>query len=195
MSTRTTLLRLAVALSALFNALLTIRLLRRTASQNTSYSYIDDDFPPVLDVPGIDSALELIIQPTVHYQLNGSLADQEWGMLLPEPAVLVRLGPHYRPFAISMLHSLHCLDKLRHSIQEVPRTQIGRIHVEHCANYIRESILCAADTTLEPASKGEIETDDSQAVTRKCRDWTAVYEEIRRNHDQFVKAAVAVLYH
>ncbi|KAL5480769.1 hypothetical protein ACEPAI_9709 [Sanghuangporus weigelae] len=87
-STRTTLLRFAVALLALFNAMLTIRLLRRTSLQSTSYSYIDDDFPPVLDVPGIDSALELVIEPTVHYQLNGSLADQEWGMLLPEPAIL-----------------------------------------------------------------------------------------------------------
>ncbi|KAL5522477.1 hypothetical protein ACEPAG_8493 [Sanghuangporus baumii] len=194
MSARTTLLRLAVALSALFNALLTIRLLGRTSLQSTSYSYIDDDFPPVLDVPGIDTALELVIESTVHYQLNGSLADQEWGMLLPEPAILVRLGPHYRPFAISMLHSLHCLDKLRHSIQEAPRTRIGRIHVEHCANYIRESVLCAADTTLEPTSKGRTNIDDLQAVTRKCRDWTAVYEEIRRNHDQFVKASVAVSY-
>ncbi|KAL5499258.1 hypothetical protein ACEPAH_1776 [Sanghuangporus vaninii] len=96
MSTRTTLLRLAVALLALFNALLTIRLLGRTASQNTSYSYIDDDFPPVLDVPGIDSALELVIEPTVHYQLNGSLADQEWGMLLPEPAVLTSYGTVFK---------------------------------------------------------------------------------------------------
>ena len=155
-------------------------------------AYVGNDFPPILDIPGIDSVVQLVVEPTVHYQLNGSLADQEWALLLPRPAALVRLGPHYRPFAISMLHSLHCLDKLRHSIREPPRTPIGRMHVEHCANYLRESILCAADSTLEPVPKEETDNYGSFSLTRECRNWMAVYEEIQRNHDRFVKASVKV---
>lgn len=141
-------------------------------------------------------------EQTVHYQLNGSDADAEWEMLLPPPVSVVRLGPHFRPFAVSMLHTLHCLDRLRHAIQEKPQTRIGLKHVEHCANYVREAILCGADTRLEPVEpepnlslEPDVGVDGNvNDIERVCRDRTAVYKEIRNNHQVFVDASVTVPY-
>ena len=149
-----------------------------------SLGFINDDFPSQLSVPGVDDNVVLVHEDTRHYQLNGDEADEEWDRLLPSEVRLVRLGPNYRPFAVSMLHTLHCLDRLRQSLLTKPTSSVGRFHVEHCANYIRESILCAADMQLEPES--------DPFVPRVCRDWTAVYAEVLRNHDGFINANVSV---
>lgn len=142
---------------------------------NTLLAYINDDFPARLDVPGLDEKVILISEQSVHYGLNGTEADEEWEALLP-PSVgrgVVHLGPHYRTFAVTMLHTLHCLDRMRHSIFVKPIGSGNIKHIEHCANYVRELILCSADTQLEPEGKSD--------VARVCRDWSAVYAEMQRN--------------
>lgn len=138
-------------------------------------AYINDDFPARLDVPGLDDKVILTSEQTVHYGLNGTEADEEWEALLPLSVGrgVVHLGPHYRTFAVTMLHTLHCLDRMRHSIFAKPIGSGNIKHIEHCANYVRELILCAADTQLEPEGKLD--------VARVCRDWTAVYAEMQRN--------------
>lgn len=197
------LIRFCIILLGIFNAYITFRLngptekhprlysklFSITAQRNNAYlrtGYRNDDFPSTLDVPGLENKVLLVPERTTHYQLNGTDADEEWEQLLPASARLARLGPNYRPFAVSMLHSLHCLDRLRQSIPNKPITPIGRLHVEHCANYIRESILCAADTQLEP--------EDGPGVPHICRDWTAVYKTVVENHEAFVDADVDVPY-
>jgi len=179
-------IRLCIILLGIFNAYITFSLNEPTEKHQRLYSFINDDFPSTLDVPGLQNKVLLVPERTTRYQLNGSDADEDWERLLPLSARLARLGPNYRPFAVSMLHTLHCLDRLRQSIPNKPDTPIGRLHVEHCANYIRESILCAADTQLEP--------EDGPAVLRICRDWTAVYKTVVENHKAFIDADVDVPY-
>jgi len=60
-------------------------------------------------------------------------------------------------------------------------------HADHCFNYLRQAILCAADTTIE-ASQPKVRPDgknDSGAsgfgMTHTCRDWTQVREYLDEN--------------
>jgi len=167
--------KLCVALLGLLNIYLALTLRRPKVAVTRQYSYINDDFPARLDVPGLYDKVVLLSEQTVHYGLNGTDADEEWEALLP-PSVgrgVVHLGPHYRTFAVTMLHTLHCLDRLRHSIFDKPVGSGNIKHIEHCANYVRELILCSADTQLE--------LEGEPHVARVCRDWTAVYAEMHRN--------------
>lgn len=57
-------------------------------------------------------------------------------------------------------------------------------HVPHCFEYIRQSIMCAADTTLEKSriEDGKISRDvDGWGVEHECRDWDAVYQWSAKN--------------
>jgi hypothetical protein len=53
-------------------------------------------------------------------------------------------------------------------------------HTDHCFDYIRHAILCAADITLEPAKvDGSIDIGES----RVCKDWSFVRSLIDKNHE------------
>ena len=76
-----------------------------------------------------------------------------------------------------MLHQLHCLDVVRVGMA-TNRTGFTH-HVEHCVRYLRQTVLCAADVTLEPAYRAEKEgawmwAADGIGSVHRCRDWTAV---------------------
>lgn len=46
-------------------------------------------------------------------------------------------------------------------------------HIGHCFDYLRQAIMCAADTTLEWAipNKASVRTVDGWGVTHDCRSW------------------------
>jgi len=51
-------------------------------------------------------------------------------------------------------------------------------HTDHCLNYLRQTILCSADLTLEPELvEGSNDAGEGLAVTHVCRDRSKVYEE------------------
>lgn len=58
-------------------------------------------------------------------------------------------------------------------------------HVRHCIDYLRQSLICAADTTLEPIDEklGGVTGFGNQ---RKCRDIVAViaWTDKCRGHNQ-----------
>ncbi|KAJ8514883.1 hypothetical protein ONZ45_g7629 [Pleurotus djamor] len=177
-----------------FNAIVSFILFEHLFSSEPrkEYTFLGDDFPARLEVPGIDAPVLLMTGvPTAHYALNGTIADHEWDHLLGGPVVIVRLGPQWRPFAITMLHSLHCLDFLRKGILRPPQDKISHFHVEHCANYLREAILCGADTTL---IQPPMESYAPRPVERICRNWAAVYQTIRRNNEIFLASGEPGLY-
>ena len=60
--------------------------------------------------------------------------------------------------------------------------QVG--HAQHCIEYLRQNIICAADTTLEPI-KPEINGVDGFGNNHNCRNYTAVKEwaELYRARD------------
>ncbi len=59
-------------------------------------------------------------------------------------------GPGYM---VTVFHQLHCLSYLaEHYQQGYAGVQLSKEvahHTAHCFNYIRQGIICSADTTLE----------------------------------------------
>ncbi|KAJ5223906.1 hypothetical protein N7468_008448 [Penicillium chermesinum] len=79
------------------------------------------------------------------------------------------------PRALVVYHNLHCLDALREVYYAAVNGTLAQRdgghhhhekdaeHVRHCLDYLRQSVMCAADTNLEPvvnelASGGDLFT-------------------------------------
>lgn len=122
----------------------------------------------------------MTFQETVHFPVDGLLAQQEW---LSTRAGLdghqgyVHLGLERRTFLLAMFHELHCMNTIRAAILDHDNARAGHHHVQHCLNYMRQLFLCAADATLEPHDFLDWDYErDRVGVTRQCRDWSAVYD-------------------
>lgn len=66
----------------------------------------------------------------------------------------------------------------------IPRHKMRR-HVDHCFRYLRQSIVCCADTALEGQNlKAKIPDTDGTGATHLCKDFDKVRawaEEMRIN--------------
>ncbi|KAI0828644.1 hypothetical protein BC628DRAFT_1409196 [Trametes gibbosa] len=143
------------------------------------YTYVGDDFPAQLPLKLPPAAL-VLSSSSAHFGLT---ADDDWGTLFPLSdgfATLRAPSPSQSPprtFLISMVHELHCLDVLR--VAFVANRTGAAAHVAHCLRYLRQTVLCRADTTLEPDEPGlrggrwEHAASGVGAVHR-CRDWTVL---------------------
>ncbi|KAF2496999.1 hypothetical protein BU16DRAFT_617031 [Lophium mytilinum] len=102
---------------------------------------------------------------------------------------------------ITVFHQLHCVHGLRlayyiitHQLESLngshtndtflntiaARTNIG--HIRHCFDYLRQSIMCAADTNFETVDQ-EHHTVNGWGSERQCRDYGEVvrWAELWRN--------------
>ncbi|KAI1818232.1 hypothetical protein GGS20DRAFT_529074 [Poronia punctata] len=86
------------------------------------------------------------------------------------------------PMGLSIYHQLHCLDGLRHAYWHVGQAtrhdhhhHETPSHIRHCIDYLRQSLLCHADTNLEPIDfdLGGVKGFGS---ARRCRDVERVKE-------------------
>lgn len=82
-------------------------------------------------------------------------------------------------YCVAVFHQLHCLDVIRHGIYaaEEPRD------MRHCIDYLRQSAMCAADSSLE-AWKADVKGVDGYGQMRQCRDFGQLYawtESFRSN--------------
>lgn len=55
-------------------------------------------------------------------------------------------------------------------------------HVDHCFDYLRQSIMCSSDTTLEWIMKDGREVD-GWGVTHVCRNFKELFDWTERNWD------------
>ncbi|KAL1599794.1 hypothetical protein SLS60_007599 [Paraconiothyrium brasiliense] len=82
-------------------------------------------------------------------------------------------GPGYM---VSAFHQLHCLSYLAVHFQEgydgVPLEEEIAHHSVHCFNYLRQGIMCNADTTLE----GKTEAGPGEGSEHECVDYEALLE-------------------
>jgi hypothetical protein len=93
--------------------------------------------------------------------------------------------PNLEGYGITVFHQLHCLAELRyalHSLQNGDDTyKTPPRHLDHCLDYIRESLMCNGDTTIETPSRIERKGDhfvggvDGANVVHSCRDWDAIF--------------------
>ncbi|KAH8807405.1 hypothetical protein F5884DRAFT_856986 [Xylogone sp. PMI_703] len=97
-------------------------------------------------------------------------------------------------FCIAAFHQLHCLYLLQGDLFEALEGNITspRSHTLHCLDYLRESILCAADSTLEPFrspfdSMAHRTGIDGYGTPHQCRDFNKLHafaERYRYNDEK-----------
>ncbi|KAJ6115582.1 hypothetical protein N7523_005999 [Penicillium sp. IBT 18751x] len=110
---------------------------------------------------------------------------------LPQANVLwVNQSSSSKPEAwgISMFHALHCVKMWRDSLN--PATMMSSHvhseseyfeHAEHCISYLTQSIVCAADGTIEPAEDIVMENKHGRRIhgmgyTHQCRDTSLLFQ-------------------
>ncbi|KAJ3577660.1 hypothetical protein NPX13_g2903 [Xylaria arbuscula] len=79
---------------------------------------------------------------------------------------------------LSVFHQLHCLDIIRWGYWAAmegvePSHHAKPSHLRHCFDYLRQTIMCAADTNLEPLIEGRGGVNGFGSE-RKCRDFDRV---------------------
>ncbi|EIN10133.1 hypothetical protein PUNSTDRAFT_63838, partial [Punctularia strigosozonata HHB-11173 SS5] len=151
-------------------------------------AYIGNDFPSNYDIHV--GFVTMDFTETVRYALDEPASAAEWALLqmIPTHQGYVRLGPEKRRFAISMFHSMHCMDLIRRALLDYDNIQASPLHVQHCINYIRQSLLCNADAMLEPGDFLEWNItlrDGDSRHSRQCRDWSEVYRKVDANYRQW----------
>lgn len=106
--------------------------------------------------------------------------------VLPPPIHFPKL-PGKNVYALAVFHQLHCLyhisasfDKLVLQLREhnftVDEYMLG--HNNHCFDYLREAVICAADTTLEGQAQrhggAKVPGTDGTGGMHVCKDYDAV---------------------
>lgn len=133
-----------------------------------------------IPLPEIPPAV-LTVEESTHYPVLGAASDKEWFSITSTSYGYVRLGPEGRLFDTSMSHELHCLRVLNLAFGKTRVPDAG--HIQHCLNYIRQSILCNPDLTLE---RGNFEDRDFSTekfgATHVCRDWSVWYNVMDENN-------------
>ncbi|KAH9915532.1 uncharacterized protein B0H18DRAFT_1041295 [Fomitopsis serialis] len=159
------------------------RVARRRERPLATYSFLDDDRPPLFPAKGAKRAVRMSVEESAHYDLLGPHASEEWLWISTVGDGDPRLGPRQRIFGLGMTHQQHCLQYLLDALQ-APHAAHGehREHPEHCLNHIRQYVLCDADVTLEPADVlARNWTEARWAGEHRCVDWEMVRAEVRRN--------------
>ncbi|EJD36508.1 hypothetical protein AURDEDRAFT_108565 [Auricularia subglabra TFB-10046 SS5] len=158
-------------------------------SRTRTYTYKGDDHPNALDVD-LNNRVALFMQNTVHYQMRGAQAQEEWDALSPGKGI-VHLGPQKRPFMVSVFHQLRCLDVLRHGIVRADAhtfnvtTNDGEWETRHCLNYLRQMIMCRANTRLEKAIGLYLEHNTLNEQDYVCEDWRPLYAAVAQNELEY----------
>ncbi|GJE86351.1 hypothetical protein PsYK624_024310 [Phanerochaete sordida] len=161
------------------------------------YSWELDDYPPYLPLD-LGEPVVMVLEDSRHYSLNSSDADAEWLSIYPGGQLgFVHLGPQKRFFSLSLYHQIHCLDSLRHAIlaqghgggQQHGHTAKRDVeHSAHCLNYLRQTVMCAADLTLEPEIvPGSEDVGEGLAAMHVCRDWSKVHEFAQKNWQEWME--------
>ncbi|OLN86640.1 hypothetical protein CCHL11_03716 [Colletotrichum chlorophyti] len=78
---------------------------------------------------------------------------------------------------LSVFHQLHCLYMTRSGFFAARDGKIETVnstHLSHCWDYLRQSIMCAGDTSLEWKPENDIGST-GWGYQHTCKDYTALY--------------------
>ncbi|KAK4221318.1 hypothetical protein QBC38DRAFT_134373 [Podospora fimiseda] len=94
---------------------------------------------------------------------------------LPEPYTVALDRHNDGPgFMMTVFHQLHCLSYLAENYQRgyagIELTEEVANHTAHCFNYLRQGIMCSADTTLE----GKTDAGPGEGSEHECADYDAL---------------------
>lgn len=198
-------LGLCVGLSSLLTIAITLGLQAYMSSTSATLSNSSDVFLPMLDLPPLGKMNRVFEPEETDYSIApNNHTRQAWMDLFPKGKGYVSMssiksvGPvadfvqHQSSdgtgrFCIAAFHQLHCLYLIYedfYAALDGTLTEPG-MHFSHCLDYLRESIMCSADTTLEPF-KGKFDAGgggngvDGTGSVHQCRDFVQVYEWAER---------------
>ena len=122
----------------------------------------------------------------------------EWELLYPPGKGFIKMDGSY--YLVSMYHQMHCINAFRRSILEQYQlsglsniTESRIMHLTHCLSYLRQSILCNSDISLELTAirqtvNGEtVHAAYGGGVTHECRDWSEIHNWAAKNHLEWEK--------
>ncbi|KAH7905337.1 hypothetical protein BJ138DRAFT_1164960 [Hygrophoropsis aurantiaca] len=187
----------------LWNVLETVMVqLKDTPLNRREHTYRGSDYPFHFPLFMPSAPVALTLTESVHFGLNRSDLTHraEWDALVSQPDGYgrVQLGDEHRLFVVVFYHQMHCLWKIQLTLINRADPTATYHHVEHCLNYLRQTMMCAAADTLE---LGDFMLDvgrygnDSEASwrgermgdTMVCQDWEWAYEALGENHREWVK--------
>ncbi|KAI8951413.1 hypothetical protein F4801DRAFT_589638 [Xylaria longipes] len=85
---------------------------------------------------------------------ENDLTNDAWDSIVPMGQGTIRLSDGF--YTLSVMHQLHCLWSIHQSFYTALHADSGEVgmqdfpHIRHCVDYIRQALMCSADTTLEP---------------------------------------------
>ncbi|KAF3902728.1 hypothetical protein AA313_de0202613 [Arthrobotrys entomopaga] len=157
---------------------------------------------PGLQIPSLGN-VPLIWKDEMSVFLNRTtkegvaISDKAWDTLMPNgrgfisldklketntdyqiPELLIQLdkgASHTGKFAIAAFHQTHCLGIVAKGYYQALGSEVHDVsHINHCLEYLRHSIMCAADTALEPWKEEEGGVD-GWGTTHMCRDYDELF--------------------
>ncbi|EIW81715.1 hypothetical protein CONPUDRAFT_102430 [Coniophora puteana RWD-64-598 SS2] len=110
-----------------------------------------------------------------------------WDHLESAHEAFVKTNTSTQIYQASLYHQHRCLDTLRMSLINASEgcSPLNRGMVEVCLDYLRQSIHCGADITLEPGTSvtevngKKIVGASGVGVPRVCKDWEQLWRWIR----------------
>jgi len=144
-------------------------------------------------VRGVDAPSMIWIDNTIRYQLNGLESEEEFARLVPSGGPIIKLPSpslstdpstsrnegekNLETHTVALFHQLSCIGTIRADYASNRASALS----EHCLNYLRQTILCLADTRLEPVRRDKPPNIVILAGDYECRDWTALYKAAEEN--------------
>ncbi|KAJ6577322.1 hypothetical protein B0H19DRAFT_553377 [Mycena capillaripes] len=165
--------------------------LRRLAQSSVepAYTYVGEDYPRAWPIPMAGPVL-MPLENTVRYEIDSPNSEAEWDAMTPGNGI-IHLGEQRRPFSISMFHQLRCISILRKEMLSAQKTNVIKPDSQlnqHCLNYLRQMLFCAADTILDTVLGP---TSHPLVVPEffSCKDWQLVYDAVEANQQEITSSA------
>jgi hypothetical protein len=148
--------------------------------------YVGRDYPR--EWPIERPFVRMAASHTIRYQLDSPDGAAEWRSNVPGDG-LVHLGAHRQPYTIALMHQLRCLDVVRAELVRGrdPATEEPSALARHCLNYIKQMVICRGDTQLEPFAHPNSVDPIVMDQVYECRDWDAVYREVKENQAEYAR--------
>ncbi|KAI0259596.1 hypothetical protein BC834DRAFT_1045174, partial [Gloeopeniophorella convolvens] len=152
-----------------------------------AYSWVGDDYP--LFYPGMRplGPVSMTLHETMHFSLdaNDTIATDEWLAMRRYPGGngFARFGPEKRIMLPVVIHQQHCLQVISVAFTVPGHPYAAPGHLQHCFNYLRQTLLCGALDTLEEGDFMEKNYEtDRIGDTLVCEDWEQLFEVVDGNY-------------
>ncbi|KAJ7120701.1 hypothetical protein C8R43DRAFT_1034024 [Mycena crocata] len=124
------------------------------------------------------------------YNFGISRIPKQQAALLPNKTSPIPGDPGYYIAELDVFHELHCLNMIRKALDpdyypdwNIKNVQHSREHVSHCVDWIRQSIMCHADTSVIvwQWSPRYNQTTPRARIPHTCRKFEPILEWGRQN--------------